>query len=65
VISLRRFFRGFFCSCRHFFGCANRNANADIVLLIVAAVLIVSLLCQPLLLTALALLGLILRVLFF
>lgn len=59
------FFRGFRDSCRHFFGCYNRNINGELILLVVAVVLLISLLLQPLLLTALALLGLIIWGIFF
>lgn len=59
------FFRGFCDSCRHFFGCYNRNINGDLIVLLVSAILLVSLLIQPLMLTALALLGLLIWAIFF
>jgi len=65
VIRLGGFFRGFRNFCQFFSG---RNAGfftGDMVLLLVAAILLISLLFQPLLLTALALLGLLIWALFF
>lgn len=61
----QRYFRSFRKSCQNFLGFANNSISGDIVLLCVAVVLIISLLFKPFLLTALALLGLIVWALFY
>lgn len=59
------FFRGVCDGCRRFFGCYNRNINGELIVLLVSVILLISLLLQPLMLTALALLGLLIWAIFF